>query len=79
VYASEGFCSFTKYTKEEIEGRNCRFLQGPGTDKEDVKKVREAIEGKKDVSLQLLNYRKDGSTFINQVSVYWRGVTIYLR
>ena len=47
-------------------GRNCRFLQGPNTDREDVKKIRDAIETKQSVSLCLLNYKKDGSTFINQ-------------
>ena len=66
VYASSGFCAFTKYTKAEIEGRNCRFLQGPNTDKGDVKAIRDAITAKKDKSVCLLNYKKDGTTFMNQ-------------
>ena len=51
VFASDGFCLFTKYSKKEIEGRNCRFLQGPSTDAADVKKIRDAITAKKDASV----------------------------
>ena len=67
VYASEGFSRYTGYKKEEIEGRNCRFLQGKDTDPADVAKIREGIKKKEPVSVCLLNYRKDGSTFLNQV------------
>jgi PAS domain S-box-containing protein len=67
IYASEGFSKFTGYSKEEIEGRNCRFLQGKDSNPEDVSRIREAIEKKEEVSVCLLNYRKDGSTFHNQV------------
>jgi PAS domain S-box-containing protein len=67
IYASEGFTRYTGYSKEEIEGRNCRFLQGKDSSPVDVKKIRDAIIKKEPVSLCLLNYRKDGSTFLNQV------------
>ena len=66
VYASEGFCYLTGYNKEEIENRNCRFLQGPETDSKDVAKIRAAINEGCEASVELLNYKKDGSTFINQ-------------
>ena len=68
IYASEGFKKYTGYSKEEIEGRNCRFLQGKDSSPADIKRIRLAIERKEEVSLCLLNYRKDGSTFLNQVS-----------
>lgn len=68
IYASEGFCRFTGYTKHEIEGRNCRFLQGKDSSQADVAKIREAITKKEATSLCLLNYKKDGTTFLNQVS-----------
>ena len=48
-------------------GRNCRFLQGSKTEPADVKKIRDAVHSKSEVSACLLNYKKDGSTFINQV------------
>ena len=50
-----------------IIGRNCRFLQGPNTDPKDTARISAAIKEKKDVSVCILNYKKDGTTFINQV------------
>ena len=66
IYASEGFEKTTGYKSADIVGRNCRFLQGACTQKGDVDKIRAAIEKKADASVCLLNYRKNGSTFINQ-------------
>lgn len=69
VYSSAAFCRFTKYDKAEIEGRNCRFLQGAKTDRDDVAKIRSSVAECRDANVNLLNYRKDGSTFINQFFV----------
>jgi PAS domain S-box-containing protein len=66
VYASPAFCSFTQYRKEEIEGRNCRFLQGDKTDKKHVAQIRKAVEAEMECSLELVNHKKDGTTFLNQ-------------
>lgn len=66
VYASPAFCDHMGYKKDEVEGRNCRFLQGAQTSKEDVKVIRDAIDTKRACSVCLLNYRKNGSTFVNQ-------------
>jgi PAS domain S-box-containing protein len=66
IFASDGFCNFTGYASDEIEGRNCRFLQGPATTKEDVERIRTAIRDETETSVNLLNYRKDGSQFVNQ-------------
>jgi len=66
VFASDGFCNFTGYSCNEIEGRNCRFLQGSETSKEDVSQIRQAVNDEVEVNVNLLNYRKDGSTFVNQ-------------
>ena len=65
-FASDGFCRFTGYKNEEIEGKNCRFLQGKDTRKEDVDAIRSAIKDEKEASVGLLNYRKDGTPFNNQ-------------
>lgn len=65
VFCNVAFQKLTGYSREEIIGRNCRFLQGPDTNFEEVAKVRAAIEGGYDVDVDLLNYRKDGSTFWN--------------
>jgi PAS domain S-box-containing protein len=66
IFASEGFCRFTGYTYDEIDGRNCRFLQGPDTKREEVDRIRDAIESEEERSVNLLNYRKDGTAFVNQ-------------
>jgi PAS domain S-box-containing protein len=66
IFASEGFCHCTGYSFQEIEGRNCRFLQGPETAKGDVDRIRTALKQETEVNVNLLNYRKDGSTFVNQ-------------
>uniref|UniRef100_A0A7S3K0H2 LOV domain-containing protein n=1 Tax=Aureoumbra lagunensis TaxID=44058 RepID=A0A7S3K0H2_9STRA len=66
VWASDEFAQLTGYTREEVCGRNCRFLQGPRTNPKSVEAVRRAIEEKHEASIVLLNYRKDGSTFWNR-------------
>ena len=69
VYASESFCKLTQYSKNEIEGRNCRFLQGPRTKASDIASMRENIQNQKAMSCKILNYRKDGSQFVNQLFI----------
>lgn len=66
VYASQGFLNLTGYSLDQILGRNCRFLQGPETDPKAVERIRKAIEAGNDMSVCLLNYRVDGTTFWNQ-------------
>jgi len=66
VYATQGFLNLTGYTLDQVLGRNCRFLQGPETDPKAVEKIRRAIEDGTDMSVCLLNYRVDGTTFWNQ-------------
>ncbi|MBX7534772.1 PAS domain-containing protein [Qipengyuania sp. GH1] len=65
VFCNEAFQQLTGYREVEILGRNCRFLQGPDTDQAQVAKIREAIRDESVVVVELLNYRKDGSSFWN--------------
>ncbi|KAM5583891.1 hypothetical protein ABKV19_003659 [Rosa sericea] len=65
IFASDSFLELTEYSREEILGRNCRFLQGPETDPATVKKIREAIDNQTDVTVQLINYTKSGKKFWN--------------
>ncbi len=69
VYANGGFRRMTGYAADEVGGRNCRFLQGPKTDPEAVERVRAAVRGGTACVVELLNYRKDGTTFWNALSV----------
>jgi len=59
----------TGYSLEETLGRNCRFFQGPDTDPVAVAKIRKAIEFVTTFRREVLNYRKDGSSFWNDVTV----------
>uniref|UniRef100_A0A0E0GYU2 non-specific serine/threonine protein kinase n=1 Tax=Oryza nivara TaxID=4536 RepID=A0A0E0GYU2_ORYNI len=65
IFASDSFLELTEYTREEILGRNCRFLQGPETDQGTVDKIREAIRERKEITVQLINYTKSGKKFWN--------------
>ncbi|GMJ08926.1 NONPHOTOTROPIC HYPOCOTYL 1, phototropin 1, ROOT PHOTOTROPISM 1 [Hibiscus trionum] len=69
LYASAGFFKMTGYTSREVIGRNCRFLQGAGTDPEDVAKIREALQEGKNYCGRLLNYKKDGTPFWNLLTI----------
>lgn len=65
IFASDSFLELTEYTREEILGRNCRFLQGPETDQATVQRIRDAIKEQREVTVQLINYTKSGKKFWN--------------
>nr|AML78592.1 putative LOV domain-containing protein [Canella winterana] len=65
IFASDSFLELTEYTREEILGRNCRFLQGPDTDQATVSRIRDAIREQRDITVQLINYTKSGKKFWN--------------
>ncbi|XP_022727062.1 phototropin-2-like isoform X2 [Durio zibethinus] len=69
MYASSGFFSMTGYSSKEVIGRNCRFLQGPETDRNEVAKIRDAVKNGKSYCGRLLNYKKDGTPFWNLLTV----------
>jgi len=69
IFANNAFIDMTGYRLEDILGHNCRFLQGPETDPSAVREVREAIAAEKEVAVELVNYKKDGSTFWNALFI----------
>jgi PAS domain S-box-containing protein len=69
IYVNDGFCELTGYSRDEILGRNCRFLQGESTREEPVAQMRAAIEAEEPVTVELRNYRKEGTMFWNRVTV----------
>ena len=67
VFVNDSFCRLTGYDRDEIVGRNCRFLQGAETDPADVQRLREAIAAPRAIEIDLRNYRKDGTPFWNRL------------
>ncbi|KAH8429643.1 uncharacterized protein LDX57_007315 [Aspergillus melleus] len=65
IFASEEFHRTTQYGMDYVLGRNCRFLQGPKTNPHSVRRIREGIKSARHHSELFLNYRRDGSPFMN--------------
>src|SRR5664279_1416955 len=69
IYANAGFERLTGYSVAEVLGRNCRFLQGRRHRSRDCGLLRTAIREKRPITVQLLNYKKDGTPFWNRLSI----------
>ena len=69
VYANPAFHRITGYPPEESLGRNCRFLQGPGTDPAAIAAIRTAIAEARTVDVRMVNYRRDGRRFVNELRI----------
>ncbi|OHV16312.1 PAS sensor protein [Methylorubrum extorquens] len=69
VWANCAFLGLTGYAREELYGQNCRMLQGPLTDAAVLQTMRSALATGRPFEGELLNYRKDGTSF-------WNGMTI---
>ncbi len=67
VLANEAFLDLTGYAAEELLGWNCRMLQGEATSRTAVAEIRAIIAQEREGTVEVLNYRKDGSTFWNQL------------
>jgi PAS domain S-box-containing protein len=69
VYVNAAFTATTGYAPEEVIGHSCRLLQGPETARDTVALLRSALRERRPVTVELLNYRKDGTTFWNQLAL----------
>lgn len=67
VWVNEAFARLTGYSAADALGRNCRFLQGPGTDRHAARGLLGELQAGRTGAAVLLNYRRDGSPFWNQV------------
>lgn len=67
TYVNEAFLRDTGYERDEVVGRNCRFLQGEGTNPEHIQKIRDAIKNIESIDIEILNYKKSGEPFWNRL------------
>ena len=69
VECNDAFVALTGYSREQIIGRNCRFLSGAETEPWLTEMLRSGIRRRQPVMVEILNYKKDGSPFRNAVMV----------
>ncbi|WP_214401990.1 SpoIIE family protein phosphatase [Pseudonocardia lacus] len=69
IWVNPSFTKLTGYTHDDVVGRNCRLLQGPNTDRGTVLRIADALRRREPITEVLLNYRKDGTAYWNQVSI----------
>lgn len=69
IFVNNAFIQSSGYSREEILGRNCRFLQGPESDPETINTIRNAIKNRTNTAVEIRNYRKDGTMFWNALFI----------
>ncbi len=69
IYVNPAFCQMTGYSFDEMIGQNCRFLQGEDTDPDTIAQVRQAVEERREIQTTILNYRRDGQPFWNEMRI----------
>jgi len=70
TYCNKAFQEVTGFAKDETEGKNCRFLQGKATEAASVRVMVNSIRAAKPVTVRVTNYRKDGSEFVNVLTLH---------
>ena len=69
IFISDEFEAQTGYPPDEVLGQNCRLLQGPGTDPKTIEAIREALRSESPITVDILNYKKDGTEFWNRLRI----------
>lgn len=69
VFVNGAFLRLTGYSRDEVYGRNCRFLQGPDSDPATARKIHEALLAAREITVDILNYTKDGRPFWNRLRI----------
>ncbi|VEU43851.1 unnamed protein product [Pseudo-nitzschia multistriata] len=69
VFASDDFLRLTGYSRDDVLGRNCRFLQGPETSKDKLDIIRKGLPSGEDISITFVNYTADGTPFWNKLFI----------
>lgn len=69
IFANDSFCRITGYERDEILGKNCRFLQGANTCKQTVATIRQSLQAEEPATFEIYNYRKNGQGFWNRLAL----------
>jgi PAS domain S-box-containing protein len=69
VFVNQAFLDLTGYPEQQVLGRNCRFLQGAGTDRHTVDDIGQALRERRAVAVEILNYKADGEAFWNALFI----------
>lgn len=69
IYVNSGFERLTGYRRADVMGKNCRYLQGPDTDPAAIAAIRAALAEERHCTVEILNYRQDGTPFWNLLSI----------
>lgn len=69
IYVNNAFTKMTGYMASETIGKTTKFLQGPNTDKNELKKLSNALMKWESCEITILNYKKNGEEFWNNFSV----------
>jgi len=70
IWTNDAHCNLTGYARSEFIGKTAAFLHGPNTNKYTVEKIRHALYNAEPFVGVILNYRKDGTEFWNNLSIY---------
>lgn len=70
IFADQAFIELSGYSADELVGRNCRFLQGDDdTSPKTVARIREAVAARTRIAIDVINYRRDGTRFVNELYI----------
>jgi len=67
VFVNDAFCRLSGYPRNEIVGRNCRFLQCRETDPDSTRRIRAAVQAAMPIEIEIRNRRRDGELFWNRL------------
>lgn len=70
IYVNDGFTKMTGYSKEEVIGKTPRILQGEKTDRHVLDRLKKRLVDGHAFFGHTVNYKKDGSEFINQWDIH---------
>lgn len=69
IECNDAFNTLTGYARDEVIGRNCRFLSGPATEPNLTEELRTGVRNRRPAMVEILNYKKDGTPFRNAVMI----------